>query len=137
MLTEIQKQNLIKECSFSSSRSSGPGGQNVNKVNTRIELRFNIDKTNTLTDEQAVLLKIKLNNRINNENELIIFSQSTRSQLKNKQLAIDLFLHLVENAFRKPKRRIATKPSKAAKRKRLENKRILSEKKSRRNKNWS
>lgn len=114
---------------FSASRSSGPGGQNVNKVNSRIELRFNITDSNLLSDEEKFLLMEKLKNRINSLGELIIVSQDDRSQLKNKENAVGKFYQLLQHALTPKKMRKPTKPSIASRHRRLESKRRLSEKK--------
>jgi ribosome-associated protein len=114
---------------FSSSRSSGPGGQNVNKVNTKIELRFNIPASVLLSDVEKEILNEKLKNRINSEGDLIIVSQDERSQLKNKENAISKFYQLLQHALTPQKMRKPTKPSMASRHRRLESKRRLSEKK--------
>jgi ribosome-associated protein len=114
---------------FSASRSSGPGGQNVNKVNTKIELRFNIPASVLLSDAEKELLNEKLKNRINSEGDLIIVSQDERSQLKNKENAISKFYQLLQHALTPKKMRKPTKPSMASRHRRLESKRRLSEKK--------
>jgi len=114
---------------FSASRSSGPGGQNVNKVNTKIELRFNIPASVLLSEEEKILLMEKLKNRINSLGELIIVSQDDRSQLKNKENAISKFYQLLQYALTPQKMRKPSKPSMASRHRRLENKRRLSEKK--------
>ena len=130
-----QAQNIFTdrlfdlEFIFSASRSSGPGGQNVNKVNTKIELRFKIPDSALLSDSEKEILMEKLKNRINSEGELIIVSQDERSQLKNKENAIIKFYQLLQNALTPPKKRKPTKPSMASRHRRLEAKKILSEKK--------
>lgn len=120
---------LISELVFKTSRSSGPGGQHVNKVNTKIELRFNITESKILSETDKSILLSKLKNKINNEGELIIISQEDRSQLKNKENAIVRFLELLEEVFKPDKKRVPTKPSKSKKEKRLKTKRIHSLKK--------
>ena len=114
---------------FNASRSSGPGGQNVNKVNTRIELRFNISESILLNEGEKELLLEKLKNRINSQGELIIVSQDDRSQLKNKENAIRKFFQLLQIALTPNKKRKPTKPTLASRHRRLENKRRHSEKK--------
>ena len=125
----INKSQILKELSFKASRSSGSGGQNVNKVSTKIELRFDVDSSLLLTDNEKDRIKIKLKNRISSENILIITSDSERTQLGNKKKAIEIFFDLLEKALRKPKKRIKTKPTKASKEKRLKKKKIQSDKK--------
>jgi len=128
----INLGTLDKELQFSFSRSSGPGGQHVNKVNTRVELRFHILLSQILTDEQKETLNEKLANQINQEGELIIISQVTRSQLKNKHEAINKFYLLINEALKPKKKRKPTRITKSAKEKRLKEKKEQAEKKDRR-----
>ena len=115
---------------FRSSRSSGPGGQNVNKVNTKIELRFNIPGSVLLSDDEKETLLGKLKNKVNNEGVLIIISQHSRSQIKNKTNAVNKFYRLIEEALTATKERKPIKQPRHIKEKRLEEKQKLSEKKS-------
>ncbi len=131
-LSEEIKQQLTAECKFTATRSSGPGGQNVNKVNTRVELRFSITNSNVLTEEQKIVLLKKLQNRINIEGELILASETERSQLRNRQKVTELFFELIEKALTPRKRRRKTKPTASSRVKRLKKKKELSEKKERR-----
>ena len=101
----------------------------MNKVSTKVELGFDIGTSQILSEEQKAKLFLKLASRINKEGVLKIVSQSERSQLGNKQIVIRLFYELLEKAFKREKKRIKTKPSKASKRKRIEGKKKLSEKK--------
>lgn len=132
--TEIRKliNSLLPELTFTTSRSSGPGGQHINKVSTKVELRFNILKSEVLSDELKILLIQKLKSKITSLGDLIITSQATRSQLKNKETTIEKFSLILEKALTSPKKRKPTKPSRAAKEKRIESKRKLSEKKDKR-----
>lgn len=123
----MNKKLLIQECVFDFSRSSGAGGQNVNKVNTRVELRFNVLNSMWLTDAEKALVMTKLKNRINQHAELVLTSQVTRSQLKNKELVIERFIQLVERALEIQAPRIGTKPRKSAVEKRLKTKKKASE----------
>lgn len=117
------------EITFISSRSSGPGGQHVNKVSTRITLQFNVAVSPSLSDEQKRLLLLKLKTRINREGVLQISSQASRSQSANKEAAILRFAELMKQALiRKPARK-KTKISKAVKLRRLEQKKRHSKKK--------
>lgn len=125
---------LIKELDFKAVRSSGPGGQNVNKVSTKIELRFNIDQSAELTEVEKAKIKSKLDYQLTNQNELLVFDQSSRSQLTNKDNAIYKFITLITQALKPEKKRVPTKPTIASKLTRLENKKKLSEKKI--NRNW-
>lgn len=124
-----QNKKIENELEFSASRSSGPGGQNVNKVNTKVELRFNIAQSAYLTDSQKQKIEKYCNNKINSNGELIISSQTERSQLKNKEKAIERFQHLIAMALKPVKPRKATKPTLTSIEKRLSNKKVLSEKK--------
>jgi ribosome-associated protein len=122
-------RNFKSEFSFSTSRSSGPGGQNVNKVNTKVELRFNVEQSLQLSDLEKHKIKSKLKNRINSDGELIVISQDSRSQLKNKEDATDKFYQLIAMALKPVKKRKASKPSRSAIEKRLKMKEIKSKKK--------
>jgi len=131
-LSEEKKQQLDKEFKYTASRSSGPGGQNVNKVNTRVELRFSVSQSVVFNKRQQSLLLQKLSNRINANDELIITSESERSQWRNKENVKNLFFRLVEAALTPPKKRIKTKPTASSRLKRLQKKKQLAEKKVRR-----
>jgi ribosome-associated protein len=123
MKSEILKERKFEnEFKFKTSRSGGPGGQNVNKVNTKVELRFKIVLSELLTDNEKNLLFEKLKNRINSDGELIIVSQSERSQVKNKKDVEDKFYFLVSKALTIPKTRKATIPTFSSKLNRLEDK---------------
>lgn len=134
MITILKSRNFETEISFKTSRSSGPGGQNVNKVNTKVELRFAVDQSNLLSEHEKFKLKQKLPNRINNEGELLIVAQSERSQLKNKADAIERFYQLMAMALKPVKRRKPTRPTRAAKEKRIKLKKQKGEIKSLRRK---
>jgi len=121
-----------RELVFTTSRSSGPGGQHVNKVSTKVELRFHIPNSVLLNDEEKDVLLLKLKNKINSKGELIIVSQDERSQFKNKEKAIEKFYELLQKALTPPKKRKPTKPTQASKEKRLEKKRIIADKKEKR-----
>lgn len=125
---------FLPEIQFQTSRSSGPGGQNVNKVESRVELRFRLTESELLTDEQKQVLLQKLASRLTSEGELLIAAQEDRSQLRNKETALRKFHELLIKALHKPKARKATKPSKGAVRQRLESKKKHGEKKANRGK---
>lgn len=126
--------DFYKWFKFITSRSSGPGGQNVNKVNSRVELRININECDLFSDEEKEIIYKKLENKINKEFELVIVRQTERSQLKNKEKAIEAFYKIIETTLKKEKVRKKSKPSKAVIQKRLEEKKKLSEKKNNRRK---
>lgn len=121
---ELKNRNLESEFVYSSSRSSGPGGQNVNKVSTKVELRFNLLLTKGFSETEKDLILKKLKNKINNNGELIIVSQSERSQVLNKVVVTEKFYVLISKALTLPKRRRSTRPTLTSKIKRLEGKRI-------------
>lgn len=125
---------LEKEVLFKTSRSGGAGGQHVNKVETKVELSFDISNSAIFTEAQKQKLLQKLSGRISKEGILRITVDSTRSQFRNKEIVINRFYTLLEESLKKRKARILTKPSKAAKQRRLKAKKLLSEKKERRKK---
>ena len=129
-MSEINKiKDYSEEVKISATKSSGPGGQNVNKVNTKVEVRFDINKSILLSDDEKLLVLNKLKNKINSVGELIIGSQSERTQLKNKEKAIEKLNLLIAKALKPEKKRKATKTPKSAIEKRLKDKKIKSEKK--------
>ncbi|MCF8369642.1 MAG: aminoacyl-tRNA hydrolase [Bacteroidales bacterium] len=129
LLDEIQKALLIQECEFRATTSSGPGGQHVNKVNTRIELRLDIRNSKVLSEDAKIVIFEKLTNRINSDGILIITAQDERSQLKNKEHCTIRLFELIAKALKPVKKRRPTKPSLSSIKKRLENKRIIALKK--------
>ena len=120
------------ELDFKTSRSSGPGGQNVNKVETRVTLLFDLESSTSLADEQKALLRERLASRISKEGVLRVTSQKHRTQKANREAAVERFHQLVADALseRAPRRR--TRTPRAAKRRRLEAKRRRSDLKRRR-----
>lgn len=128
----MDKDALIPELRFKAVRSSGAGGQNVNKVASKVELSFSIDDSVVLSQAQKDQLIRKLRSRLTKNNELILQSDTSRSQHKNKELAIDRFFSLLEEGLKKRPVRKPTKVPKSSKLKRLKEKKIQSEKKANR-----
>lgn len=129
-MTESElKERLQAESIIQAVRSSGKGGQNVNKVSTKVELLFNVPLTVLFNEEQRIVLTRKLQNKIDSEGFIRVTSQKTRSQLKNKQDAVDKLYKMLSNALIPEKKRVKTKPSQASKEIRLESKKKHSFKK--------
>ena len=126
--------DLTKEIALQTTRSGGKGGQNVNKVETAVIASFHISTSLLISDEQKIVLKEKLSNRITGDGFLQVKAQTHRTQLANKEEAIEKINNLVNAALIKKKLRIATKTSKAAKEKRIESKKRQAEIKSGRKK---
>jgi ribosome-associated protein len=117
------------ELEMSFARSGGPGGQNVNKVSSKVDLRWSPETSSALTlDDRAMLLE-KLKNRLTTDGYLIVTSSATRDQMKNRDDALDKLALIVRTALHRDKPRKPTKPSKGAKKRRLESKRLQAVKK--------
>ncbi|MBL0740333.1 alternative ribosome rescue aminoacyl-tRNA hydrolase ArfB [Chryseolinea lacunae] len=120
---------LGSELTFTTSRSSGPGGQNVNKVNTKVTLKFDVTQSLVLTPEEKEIIAAKLATKMTTDGVLIITSQDKRSQLQNKEEAVAKLDAWLTKAFAKKKARKATKPSKTSVQNRINKKKKASEKK--------
>ncbi len=130
----MNKDIILKELQFKAVRSSGAGGQHVNKVSSKIELYFNVSSSDGLSDNEKTLLISRLSSKLTKDNTLIISCQDSRSQHSNKEFVIKRFFNLIEQKSKPEKVRKQTKPSKASKLKRLLNKKRLAEKKENRKK---
>ena len=121
--------SILKELTFRTSRSSGAGGQHVNKTETKVEVLFDVLASAGLSDEEKELVKSKLASRISDEGWLAVSSQKSRSQLDNKDNAIEKLYHLLVKALTPVAKRIRTKPDKGAIEERLAEKKMQAEKK--------
>jgi len=118
MNTEV----IIKELKFKAVRSSGAGGQHVNKVSSKIELFFDLQNSNSVTDEERELLLKKLQSKLTKDGFILLQCDESRSQHKNKEIVIKRFIKLITQSLKIPKKRKATKPSKSSVQKRLDKK---------------
>ena len=129
---EIEK--ITQELQFKAVRSSGAGGQNVNKVSSKVVLNFDLNASKALSDEEKERIAIKLSSRLTSENILILNCDEDRSQIKNKAIVTKRFLEIIKNALVIPKIRKATKIPKSVIRKRIKDKKNISEVKNNRKK---
>ena len=125
----MNKEIIKTDIQYKAIRSSGAGGQNVNKVATKVQIVFMPNESNGLSEEEKTLLNEKLANRLSKEGSIRVECDDTRSQLKNKELCVERLFLLLENALKKEKKRIATKITKKVIKKRLDDKKRNAEKK--------
>lgn len=123
----MSKVDIQQEIIFKTARSGGKGGQNVNKVETMVEGYFDVTASLILTPDQKHLVSQKLSNRINTEGILLIKSQTERTQLGNKKMVIKKMNDLINQSLIKPRKRIASTPTKASKEKRIDQKKQKSQ----------
>lgn len=134
---KLNKEQILKELKFKAIRSSGAGGQHVNKVSSKVELTFNVQSSNGLSSFEKERLLSKLGNRLAKGETFMLQCDQARSQHKNKEIVIKRFFEVIKKALEVPKKRKATKPSKSSVEKRLKSKKMDSNKKSSRKKpNW-
>jgi len=129
------KADLQKEITYKTSRSGGKGGQNVNKVSSKVELLFSVENSGLFTEEEKALISSKLQNRVNKDGLIQVICDEERSQYLNKEKAVEKLVVLLTKSLQKPKVRKPTKVSKAAKAARLDSKKLNSAKKESRKKN--
>ena len=122
---EIDK--IISELSFKAVRSSGAGGQNVNKVSSKVVLTFDLNASQALSEEEKLLLQTNIGARLTTENILILNCDEDRSQLKNKDIVVKRFLEIIKKGLHVPKIRKATKIPKSVIKKRIKDKKNISE----------
>ncbi|MCK0146797.1 aminoacyl-tRNA hydrolase [Arenibacter sp. F26102] len=130
----MNREGIIQELKFKAVRSSGAGGQNVNKVSSKVELTFDLENSNALTELEKYRLRKKLSSKLSKENLLLMQCEETRSQHKNKELVIQKFLETIQVNLIVPKRRRKTKPTRSAIEKRLKSKKRAALKKINRSK---
>ena len=123
----MEKDKLITELQFKAVRSSGAGGQNVNKVSSKVLLSFDLKNSKVLSEEEKMLLEMNLASRLTNDQILILNCDEDRSQLKNKEIVTKRFLAIIEQGLHIPKIRKSTKIPKSVIRKRIKDKKNLSE----------
>jgi ribosome-associated protein len=130
----VEIQKIISEAQYKAVRSSGAGGQNVNKVSSKVVLTFDVQRSGGLSDEEKEVLKVNLSSRLTMDFVLILNCDEDRSQLRNKEIVTKRFLEVIKKGLEVPKIRKATKIPKSAIRKRIKNKKNTSQLKQNRRK---
>ncbi len=130
----MNQEIINAELKYTASRSSGPGGQHANKVSSKVQLVFDLENSKAFTEEEKLILFKNLKNKLTKENYIIIFSDESRSQHKNKETVTDRFLKIIHRGLVVPKERKATKPNISSIKKRLERKKKQAYKKALRRK---
>ena len=130
----LDKNSILQELQFKAIRSSGPGGQHANKVSSKVELTFDVDNSNGLSENDKIRIRTKLKSKLSKENVLILQCDESRSQHKNKALVLMRLWALLKKTLAVPKKRKRTRPSKSSIEKRLTSKKKLAFKKSNRSK---
>jgi ribosome-associated protein len=130
----IDETELLKEIKFRNSRSSGKGGQNVNKVSSKVELLFDVNASQVFSEEDKLLIILKSGSFLRDDNCIHIICQEDRSQYMNKKKALEKFIRLITKCLKPVKKRIETETPSAEKEKRLAEKKLLSDKKQSRKK---
>ena len=127
-------EELLKEIEFKFVRSSGPGGQNVNKVSSKAELYFDLKNTTNISEENKLILQEKLTNYLSKDGILVLKCDESRSQHRNKETVIQRFIEIIKISLKKSTPRKKTRPNKQSIQKRLDNKRKQADKKASRRK---
>lgn len=125
----MNTEQILKELDYKAVRSSGAGGQNVNKVSSKVVLSFNLPDSNALIEEEKTLASVRLASKLTNEGVLILQCDEDRSQLRNKDIVTKRFLAVMENALKEDKPRKPTRIPRSVIKKRIEGKRRQAEKK--------
>jgi len=128
----MNKEALFQECDFKAVRSSGPGGQHVNKTSTKVMLHWSLKDSNVFSEDQKERLYKRLKNKLTTDDQLVLSYDQSRSQHKNKDEVFKNLVRLLENGLLKPKRRKKTRPTLASKKRRLDSKKRNAEKKANR-----